>query len=268
VSLAEDYRRFYGHRNANGTASIAPASGAGASDIVIDEDLIIAPPMWHDWAKTIVFQWNADGTEFQELPIGGNGKTDDNGGAGNSKTGAHHILGLAEAMARAMPPQFVITEACAHGAPVLGAEYKVVNWIRAAAIIARVDPVARGYLRLDAAKKLRLTALRHTGDIDADETEPDLLAEYAIHNLSDANFTIALPAIASVNSALRAIAPKFGYSADDVATFNNSFRNPVMSALTAERLFLVITNEGLPGLEREVNVLVRAGIVQTRAINK
>ncbi|HVN27869.1 MAG TPA: hypothetical protein VMT64_05250 [Candidatus Binataceae bacterium] len=267
VSIADDYRRFYGHHDANGIPSIAPAS-VGASDVAIDEDLIIAPPMWHDWAKTIVFQWNADGTEFQELPIGGNGRTDDNKGGGNSKTGAHHIIGLAEAMARAMPPQFVITEACAHAAPVMGAEYKVVNWIRAAATIARVDPVARGYLRLDATKHLRLAALRHTGDINAEDSAPDLLAEHAIHNLSDANFTIAMPAIASVNSSLRAIAPKFGYSADDVATFNNSFRNPVMSAMSAERLFLIITNDGLPGLEREVNALVHAGLVQSRVPGK
>jgi hypothetical protein len=262
VSIADDYRRFYGHVDPNGMATIDLQRPKRVSDIAIDEDLIIAPPMWHDWAKTIVFQWNADGTEFQELHIGGNGKTDDYGGAGNSKTGAHHILGLAEAMARAMPPQFVITEACAHGAPVLGAEFKVVNWIRAAAIIARVDPVARNYLRLDAAKKLRLAALRRTGDIDADDAAPDLLAEYAIHNLSDANFTIALPAITSVDSALRSLAPKYGYSADDVATFNNSFRNPVMSALTAERLFFVLTNAGLPGLERELNALIRAGVVR------
>jgi hypothetical protein len=243
MSLAKDYRDFYGN-------------------VPIDEDLIIIAPMWHDWAKTFVFQWNADGTEFQELPIGGNGKTDKYGSAGNSKTGGHHILGLAEAMARAMPPEFVIAEACAHGAPVLGAEYKVVNWIRAAAIIARVDPVARGYLRLDASKKLRLAAVRHTGDIAADDAA-DMIAEDAIHNLSDANFTIALPAITEVNAALRALAPKFGYSADDLATFNNSFRNPVMSAITAERLFFILTNEGTPGVEREVRKLVASGIVHT-----
>ena len=243
MSLAKDYRDFYGN-------------------VALDDDLIIIPPMWHDWAKTFVFQWNADGTEFQELPIGGNGKTDDYGAAGNSKTGGHHILGLAEAMARAMPRQFVVAQACAHGAPVLGTEYKVVNWIRAAAIIARVDPVARGYLRLDASKKLRLAAVRHTGDLATDDTA-DMIPEDAIHNLSDANFTIALPAIIEVNSALRVLAPKFGYSADDVATFNNSFRNPIMSAMTAERLFFILTNEGTSGVEREVRKLVTSGIIRT-----
>ena len=261
LSIAEDYRNFYGQHDAHGMPAIVLTARPGTADIFIDEDLIIAAPMWHDWAKTIVFQWNADGTEFQELPIGGNGKTDDYGDAGNSKTGAHHILGLAEAMTRTMPPEFVIAQACAHAAPVLGAEYKVVNWIRAAAMIARVDPVARGYLRLDADKKLRLAALRHTGEVAGDDKSADMIVEDIIHNLSDANFTLALPAIGKVEAGLRVLAPKFGYSTDDLATFNNSFRNPVMSSLTAERLFIVMTNEGLAGLEREVQRLVGAGMV-------
>jgi hypothetical protein len=45
------------------------------SAIPIDDDIIIAAPVWHDWAKTMVFQWNEDGTEFTALDIGGNGKT-------------------------------------------------------------------------------------------------------------------------------------------------------------------------------------------------
>ena len=245
MSLAHDYHEFY-------------------RGVAINDDLIIVPPMWHDWAKTFVYQWNADGTEFQELPIGGNGKTDDYGAHGNSKTGGHHILGLAEAMARAMPPEFVIAQACAHGAPVLGAEYKVVNWIRAAAIVARLDPVARGYLRLDTSKHLRLAAVRHTGDIGGEEKSADMIPEDAIHNLSDANFTIAQPSITSVNSALRVIAPKFGYDPNDSGSFNNSFRNPVMSALTAERLFFILTNEGMLGLEREVRALVQSGLLAKR----
>ena len=127
--------------------------------------------------------------------------------------------------------------------------------------------VARGYLLLDASKKLRLAAVRHTGDIVADDAA-EMIAEDAIHNLSDANFTIALPAIIAVNSALRSLASKFGYSADDAATFNNSFRNPVMSALTAERLFFILTNEGPQGVEREVRKLVASGIVPAAASAK
>ena len=54
-----------------------------------DRDLLIAAPIWHDWAKTFVFQWNSDGTEFEEQTI--------------AETGAHHILGLAETMKRGLP---------------------------------------------------------------------------------------------------------------------------------------------------------------------
>jgi hypothetical protein len=241
--------------------AIALQAKPGTADIFIDEDLIIAAPLWHDWAKTIVFQWNADGTEFQELPIGGNGTTDDYGAPGNSKTGAHHILGLAEAMARSMPPEFVITQACAHSAPVLGAEYKVMNWIRAAAIIARVDPVARGYLRLDADKKLRLAAVRHSGDIVGDDKSADMIVEDIIHNLSDANFTLALPAIGKVDAGLRARAEVrlLRRRPRDVQQFVSQSGD---SSMTAERLFIVMTNEGLPGLEREVQRLVSAGLVR------
>ena len=45
-------------------------------------------------------------------------------------------------------------------------EYKVVNWLRAAAILAGVDPVAKGYLRPDKAGRLRLPALNRLADFD------------------------------------------------------------------------------------------------------
>src|SRR5215475_2037046 len=121
------------------------------STVFIDQDVIVAAPIWHDWGKSIVFQWNADGSEFPELNFGGNGVTDGLGGtAGNAKTGAHHIISVAESMSRGLSPAFVITQASAHSNPTSGNEYKVVNWIRAAAIMAQIDPVARGYLMVDA----------------------------------------------------------------------------------------------------------------------
>lgn len=67
------------------------------SVLTIDEDVIIAASIWHDWAKTIVYQWKLDGAEFQEWTFGGNGQT-----------GAHHILALAGVMARAMPTRLVL----------------------------------------------------------------------------------------------------------------------------------------------------------------
>jgi hypothetical protein len=62
-------------------------------------------------------------------------------------------------MARGLSPKFVITQASAHSNPTSGNEDKVVNWLRAAAIIAGIDPVAKGYLRVDGASHLRLPAV-------------------------------------------------------------------------------------------------------------
>ena len=55
VALAEQYRQSYG----------SPAEGGDAATgerFFIDDDIILAAPIWHDWAKAIVFQWNADVT--------------------------------------------------------------------------------------------------------------------------------------------------------------------------------------------------------------
>src|SRR5262249_57680746 len=108
------------------------AFGGDGDDLAMNQDLIIAAPIWHDGGKGMVFEWNADGTELQELNFGGNGANDNYGAKGDSRTAAHHILGLAESMKRDLAPELVITQASAHSAPTLGNEYKVVNWIRAA----------------------------------------------------------------------------------------------------------------------------------------
>src|SRR5215469_6708744 len=84
----------------------------------------------------------------------------------DARAPGHHILGLAESMKRGLGPELVITQASAHAAPTLGNEYKVVNWICAAAIIARIDPVTNGYLSKDALHRLRLPALGATGTFD------------------------------------------------------------------------------------------------------
>src|SRR5215510_1773173 len=112
----------------------------------------------------MVFQWNSDGSEFQELNFGGAGVADNNGAPGDSRTGGHHIMSVAEAMKRGLSPAFVITQACAHSAPTSGNEFKVVNWIRTGAIIAQIDPVAAGYLYIDSTGNYRLPALRQLGN--------------------------------------------------------------------------------------------------------
>ena len=146
VTLAQkDFRPW----NAKNQGRFSAPEGNGDTDIFIDEDLIVGAPLWHDWAKPIVFQWNADGSEFIELNFGGFGVTDNNGLAGDSRTGGHHIITIAEEMARGLSPAFAITQASAHSTPTSGNEYKVVNWLRAGAIIAQIDPAAAGYLSVD-----------------------------------------------------------------------------------------------------------------------
>ena len=228
LSLAQGYRQVYG------------------PEFFISEDLMIAAPIWHDWAKTMVFQWNADGTEFAEYNFGGNGKTDAWGGVGDSRTGAHHILGLAEIIKRGLPAEFLVTVASAHAAPASGNEYKVVNWIRAAAILAGVEVVSSGYLGKDSQGRLRLPVVRGW-------TEPgNLLAEYMLHHLSDADYVWTGPAAVAVDKTLKKLAGGFGVNAGNTAEFNNQFRNLVLAHLTAERLLILEGNGGMEAVAAEV----------------
>ena len=263
VHLADQYRTVYGHSGAQGLPSLSADIGSNPardgdhdSDVQISEDLIIGAPVWHDWAKSMVFQWNANGTEFIEYNFGGTGTNDNYGAPGDSRTGGHHILTIAEEMARGLSPAFVITQASAHSAPTSGNEYKVVNWLRAGAIIARIDPVAAGYLTTDAKGHLRLPPLQQLGNgvnlTAAGQT--NVLVEYTLHNLSDADFTYSGPAIVADNTLLAAIAPSFGYDPSAAGYYVN-FRNPVLSYLTAERLLITYQNGGLAAVRQEVQKL-------------
>ena len=258
VSFAENYARNYRH------VSLREGTPDKASFPGLNDDVILAAPIWHDWAKSIVFQWNADGTEFQEFNFGGNGATDAFGKAGDSRTGGHHMLSIAEAMARGLAPDMVITQACAHSAPTSGNEYKVVNWLRAAAIIARVDPVAKGYLHVDGAGNLRLPPLRDLGDVDLEtETPPELnfLPEYTIHNLSDADFTFTGPVVTEAQALLKTLASRYGYDPTDVTRYNWSYRNTVLSHLSAERIALLYQRSGLQAVQDELDALRAEGAI-------
>lgn len=265
-SLASNYRRVYGNPGPGGLPRIAAddGHGFGHTDLDIDQSIIFAAPLLHDWGKPIVFQWNVDGTEFAEFNFGGNGATDNYGAAGDSRTGAHHIIGIAESMARGLSPKFVITQASAHSNPTSGNEYKVVNWLRSAAIIAGIDPVAKGYLRVDGASKLRLPAVEHLGEVDlnaASPTQVNAPVEYQLHNLSDADFTQTGPSVAVAQILLSTLAPEFGFSPSDTANYNLHYRNPALSNLSAERLYILYTNGGLSAVRAELAKLRARGII-------
>jgi hypothetical protein len=90
-------------------------------------DYIRLAAIWHDAAKTITLPWNADGScAKQELQI--------------AKTSAHHILGIAEALFRKYPTDFIVTLASAHSPPLEGKSLsELIGYLKAAAIIAGVS---------------------------------------------------------------------------------------------------------------------------------
>jgi len=224
-------------------------------DISINQDWVIGAPAWHDWAKMMVFQWNADGRIFDEFNFGGKGQTDNYGRPGDSRTGAHHILGLAETMARGLAPGLVITQASAHAAPTLGNEYRVVNWLRAAALIARIDPAAKGYLVIDKTGHWRLPPLNHLWDgLDLNENgQTNFLVEYQIHNLSDADFVESIPALTNADLLLRMLAKQFGFDPEATANYNNKFRNVMLAWIGPERISFLYSSYGLERIVQEIN---------------
>jgi hypothetical protein len=270
LNFAQGYRRVYGHTGPDGLPVVgkddnnANESEEMASTFVLSQEVTIAAPIWHDWAKSMVFQWNSDGSEFQELNIGGNGQTDNFGASGNSKTGAHHMISAAEAMKRGLPADLVIAQVSAHSHTIPDNEYKVVNWLNTAAIMAQIDPVAKGYLARDAQGRLRLPPIRRLGEVNLNAALPsqtNLLAEYPLHALSDADSTLTEPAVTIDQVILRTLAPEFGFDANQVAAYNNGFRNPVFSFLTAERLLIIYGNSGLEGVRADINKLRKRGII-------
>lgn len=266
VHLAAEYRSVYGSSR-DGLPAIQndPVDITGKhSAIFLDQNIIVGAPLWHDWAKPIVFQWNADGSEFLELNFGGSGTNDNYGTPGDSRTGGHHMISIAESMKRGLSPAFVITQASAHSTPSSGNEYKVVNWLRAAAVMAQIDPVAKGYLTLDSQGNFRLPALRDLGEINFLATSPsqtNILAEYELHNLSDADFTFSGPAVSMVETVLAQLAPELGFDPANTTTYNLKFRNPALSSLTAERLQILYANKGLDGVRKQLQLLRQNGII-------
>lgn len=148
----------------------------------VNRDVVIAAALYHDVMKTVVFQFNDDGTLLPELSIG--------------ETGGHHCLSGAEAIARGHDAKFVTVLLSAHAAPSLGDEPKVVTWCRAAAMIAGVDPVEFGLVK-QTADGYVLAALPP--------------AETFVSYLSDHDFVLTIPAVREVVPRLQRIDPSVWY---------------------------------------------------------
>lgn len=137
---------------------------------MLDHDAIVAAAVLHDLMKAWTLQWNADGTTITQPKLG--------------TTASHHVFIVAEALYRKLEPRVVIAIAGAHepnGAP-------LISYLRAAAIIAGVDPVATKILVKDAQGAWALPEV--------------VLPEAAINHLSDHDYILTDPAEGALRDAL------------------------------------------------------------------
>jgi hypothetical protein len=180
------------------------------SGLPVDRDVLVAAVLWHDWAKTLVLTFHPDGRLAEERAIAG--------------AGAHHVLGLAEAMARGLPPTLILTQACAHVAPVGEDSRKVEAWLKAAAIIARTEWT------------LPAVATR----------------ECLINNAADDNWIHAETSVQVADAVLARLAPRLGHPTTDDADYRVRLRNPALETLGADRIRALFEQKGDDGVERDL----------------
>ena len=219
TSLASAYDRVYfSNRNA------------------IDRDTVIGAALYHDIMKTVVFQWNQDGTLFKEYPIGGAGKED----------GGHHVLSGAEAIVRGRSARFVIALLSAHAAPSLGDEAKVAKWCRAAALVAGVDPVEYGLLK------------KHGSDyVLAPSYVP---IEAFVNYLSDHDYVLSVHAVHEVLPQLQRLAPRYVVSPTTATAAARRapytsfawFKNDALANLSAIGLYQTLAGGGEGAFDRAI----------------
>ena len=90
--------------------------------------------------------------------------------------------------------------------------------------------------------------------------QTNILVEYELHNLSDADFTYSGPAVGIDNVILPTLASEFGFSPVDPNYFLG-FRNPVLSFFTAERLEILYSDKGIDAVRKEVRKLRDSGVI-------
>jgi hypothetical protein len=197
----------------------------------LDPSITQAAPLWHDIMKPTVFQWQSDGSEIVEQTI--------------ADTGGHHPLSGAEAIVRGLPADFVVALLGAHDPPQLGTSYqRLVNYIRAAAIIARVDPVAAGLLAPSSVQGM--PAGLGLAQMPA-RVEPH------INHLSDHDFVFSGDSATLVIAALRSLAPSYGIDPSTQTMRFNWFRNTVLSQLTDMRLYGYLQKGGNAAIKAQID---------------
>ena len=188
----------------------------------VDRDIAMAAQLLHDLHKPYVFQWQPDASSRKEEQLAG--------------TGQHHTLSAAELIVRGAPAELVVAQACAHTHPGFPEEEKqVVGWLKAAAIIAGVDPVKYGLL--DASGQTLPLPRRQEG--------------FLCH-LGDHDFVLSVPAVKWTLPIMKQIAMRdYRLSEADCAGKPfNSLRNMVYSRVSAMRLENVYATSGEEGVRQ------------------
>jgi len=197
-------------------------------DYKLDRDIVIAAQALHDLHKPWVFQWQEDGTCLKEITLAGQG--------------AHHVLGIAESVYRGFPPEVVIAQACAHNHPGSDKdEAEVIDWIKAACIIADKDPIREGLLSADG-NTLPLPRRQ----------------ENFVTHLGDHDWVLSGPAVKWTLPALKNIA-KLDYNMNDQELNGKNFnalRNYVFSQFSAMRSYQVLVTQGEAGLRGKVREMI------------
>ena len=220
-----------GHAHDHGRLNVVSAESLVAAydnidGLKLDFDHAVGGEILHDLHKPWVFQWEADNACRKEEALAG--------------TGEHHVLSIAESIKRGLPAEFVVAQACAHEHPgSASGEAQVVGWLRAAAIIAGVDPVKAGLIAADG-KTLPL---------------PRRIEGWVVH-LADHDWVISVPACQWVVKALRNLAEK-KWGVRDEKTFN-ALRNYVLCNLTAMRLYGILSAQGEEAFAADVARVVKA----------
>lgn len=196
--------------------------------VELDKDVAVAGQLLHDLHKPWVFQWKNDGSSLPEVPI--------------ADTGAHHVLGIAESIYRNLPVSVILAQASAHDNAGPDTEGRLVNYIKAAAIIAGKDPVQYGLLA-PGGETLPLPR----------SVEPFLVY------LGDHDWIISVPAAKWSISLLEKIARSdYGMSDSDIkGNAFNSFRNYIFSQVTILQVHHLHASRG----ESAVRDMVRQLIV-------
>lgn len=194
--------------------------------LTLDANAAVGGELLHDLHKPWVFQWQADNSSRKEEIL--------------ARTGEHHVLSIAESMKRGVPVNVCVAQACAHDHPgTEKSEALVVGWIKAAAIIAGIDPVAKGFLAADG-KTLPL---------------PRRIEGFAVH-LADHDFVISGPACQWTVKAMKRLAKEnYGITADKDF---NAMRNYVFANLTAMRLYGILSTKGERALGDEITRVLKA----------